>query len=335
MNGELQSAESGNTSNLKCLPVLVTGGSGFIGANLVRKLLAEQAHVHVLQRPGTNAWRLAECAQHITVHEAVIGDSPGLTPLIGAIKPRAIFHLATARGTLVQNRHNYMQTGLLGAAQLVDALREYPECRLIVAGSSLEYAPCDGAILETHPLAPNTLHGAVKAAASLLYQHAATTACLAITQLRLFHVYGPWESPHRFLPVAIRLAMAGQPIPLVRGESRRDWVHVDDVVVAMLLAAAPRAPTGVFNIAGGREYSNTDVLDALQDILQIPVETVPDAFAARPTDSPHRFADIALARDQLNWTPEFDFMQGIQNTVAWWRNHPAIVSKTDAAPLAC
>jgi nucleoside-diphosphate-sugar epimerase len=335
MNCDALTQVPGGKTGLRHRRVLVTGGTGFIGANLVRRLVDEHADVHVLQRPGANPWRLADRAHKFTVHEAVVGVGR-LTPLINGIDPHAIFHLATTRGMGVPDRYTHLQTGVLGAAQLIDALHLRPNCRLIIAGSSLEYAPSEKAIPETHPLAPSTLHGAVKAASSLLYEYAAKESGFAITQLRLFHVYGPWESPHRFLPTAIRMALAGKKLPLASAESRRDWVHVEDVVAAMIIAARQDAHTGIFNIASGREHSNIDILALLQQILGIPIATLPGALAARPTDSPHRFAEITRARERLDWMPRFDLERGIRHTVDWWRDHPEIDNQTDGyPPIAC
>lgn len=303
--------------------VLVTGATGFIGANLVRQLLPLQARVHVLARPTSSTWRLDDCRQDLVIHRGDLCNYPDLTCLFNRVCPDICFHLATERGTQTSGRIGYVQTSILGAAHLLELLRQRPDCRLVVSGSSTEYAPASGPIPETHPLQPVTLHGAVKASASLLYQQAALAQQLAISQLRLFHVYGPWESSHRFLPQAIQLARAGQPIPLVAGLSRRDWVHVDDVVRALLVAAFPEAPAGIYNIGSGVEFTNDQVLDALESVLGYPLTRWVDAMDRRPTDSEHRYADIALARERLGWRPRFTLADGIRHTLTWLELNPA------------
>ncbi len=315
---------------------LVTGASGFVGANLVRRLLALGANVHILLRHSSPTWRLTDCLQRLTVHTADLADAASLSAAFEQSRPQAIFHLATARGGGASQRLGYINTSILGTAHLIEALRSRaPEARLVAAGSSLEYAPSNGPISEDHPLLPDTLHGAVKASASLLLRHAAQSDGLSISQLRLFHIYGPWESGHRFLPTAIRLGLAGQPIPLAAGQSRRDWVHVDDVVSALLAAAAPQAPAGIFNIGSGIEHGNDAVLDTLEALLQRPLSRLPDAMAARPTDQAHRYADIGLARRQLGWQPRLDLAHGLQDTLAWLHRFPAAWdSEHGAAPLA-
>lgn len=314
--------------------VLVTGGTGFIGANLVRALLALRARTHVLLRPTSSTWRLADCIRDVEWDTANLCDFPALARVIHAARPDFIFHLATARGIGPQDRARYATTGILGATHLIEALRQRPQCKLVVAGTSLEYAACEGPIPEDHLLAPNTLHGAVKAAAGLLYRQAAQAEGLAISQLRLFHVYGAWESGHRFLPTAIEAALAGKPVPLAAGDSRRDWVHVDDVVDAFLRAAGLAAPGEIFNVGTGVEHGNHDVLAALERVTGQPIQTSSGKIAARPTDSSHRHADITLARRRLGWVPKDNLADGIRRTLAWRQIHPqAWKHETDAAPI--
>jgi nucleoside-diphosphate-sugar epimerase len=245
-----------------------------------------------------------------------------------------IFHLATARGTHDQSRLRYIETNILGAANLIECLSLQPSSKLVMAGSSLEYAPSNGPISEAHPLIPNTVHGAIKIAAGLIAQQAAQSENLAISQLRIFHVYGPWESAHRFMPQAILHALEGRPVPLVEGLSRRDWIHVDDVVSALLMAAAPHAPVGIFNVGSGKEHSNDEVLNTLELILSRPVTRQIAALPKRPTDSEHRYASIELAASALGWYPRFDLAQGIKNTLDWLQAFPqAWRTEQGASPI--
>lgn len=315
---------------------LVTGASGFVGANLVRRLLALGANVHILLRRDSPTWRLTDCLQQLTIHTADLADAASLAAAFEQSRPQDVFHLATARGSGASQRLAYIATSILGTAHLIEALRgSAPDARLVAAGSSLEYAPSDGPIAESHPLLPDTLHGAVKVSAGLLLRQAAQSEGLAISQLRMFHVYGPWESGHRFLPTAIRLGLAGQPIPLAAGQSRRDWVHVDDVVSALLAAAAPQAPAGIFNIGSGVEHGNEALLDTLEAVLQRPLARLPSAMPARPTDQAHRYADIGLAHRQLGWQPQYDLARGLRSTLAWLDQFPAAWdNEHGAAPLA-
>ena len=314
--------------------VFITGANGFIGANLIRHLLALNANVHVLLRPSAAIWRIENCIHQLIVHIADLRHEAQVISSVVDSRPDVIFHLATGRGVNQNQRTNYVQTGILGAAHIVEALRRLENCRLVVAGSSLEYGSSDGPISESCPLAPHTLHGAVKAAASILLSQAALAEQLAISQLRLFHVYGPWESSHRFLPRAFQSAIKDTSVDLVSGLSRRDWVYVIDVVRALLLAAHSQAPTGIYNIGSGVEHTNEEVLTKLEQVLDRKILRNSNVLPPRLTDQAHRYADISAARIALDWSPRYDLTTGIKSTLSWWNEYPTIWENThDSAPI--
>jgi nucleoside-diphosphate-sugar epimerase len=325
-----------NTTELQGKTVLVTGGSCFTAATLIRQLLINGATVHVTLRPTSSLWRISDIVANCHVHKLDMADAEGIAKLIQQVEPAIIFHLATAKGA-DSTYSDFVKTSVLGALNLISALRSCNfEGRLIVTGSSTEYAPCDQAIPESHPIKPTTLHGTVKAAAGLLYSHAALSYGLKITQLRLFHVYGPWESNHRFLPTAIHAATSGQPLPVSATLSRRDWVFVDDVVDALLLAAVPSSPSGIFNIGSGIEHDNVEIIGVIEAILGKSVTTVAGAISPRATDSEHRYADISLAKELLGWHPRHNLRQGIEKTVSWHNLNPeAWKHEHEQAPLVC
>ena len=314
--------------------VLITGANGFIGANLTRELLILNAKVHILLRPGAAIWRLEDCMHQLIVHTADLRSEPQIGSAVASSQPEVIFHLATERGSNPAQRMSYVQTGILGAVHLIELMRRSANCRLVVAGGSLEYGSSEGPISESFPLTPHTLHGAVKAAASILFTQAALADQLAISQLRLFHVYGPWESNHRFLPKAIQSSLTGTPVNLVSGLSRRDWVYVADVVRALLLAAHPSAPSGIYNIGNGVEHTNEEVLTTIECVLGQKILRNRNALAPRSTDQTHRHADITAARIALGWSPQYDLATGIRNTLGWLNKYPlAWASEQGAAPI--
>lgn len=139
-------------ADLKGKTVLVTGGSCFTAATLIRRLLSDDARVHLTLRPTSSLWRISDVVASCQVHRLDIADAAGIAQVIEGIKPDVIFHLATAKGA-DSSYGNFVQTSVLGALNLISALRGCSFAgRLIVAGSSTEYAPCDRAIPESHPL---------------------------------------------------------------------------------------------------------------------------------------------------------------------------------------
>ena len=302
--------------------VLVTGGTGFVGANLSRRLLDMGAHVHLLMRPHAAIWRIQEILAEIRIHGGDITDESSLALAFAQAKPDFVFHLATPRGNDTSAWKRMTEVNVLGALRLVEQMLCTPSVRLVVAGSSLEYGPKPQPHCEQDILAPLTWHGVGKAAAGMVYRQAARSTGLNINQLRLFHVYGPWESSHRLLPTAIRSALAGWPLPLTSAEIRRDWIYVEDVVDALLCAAISETQGEVYNIGSGTEASNEDVVDVVEQLTGTRLVRTAGAFPSSPSDTAHRCADISKAKMLLNWTPQYDLTRGVSATLTWHRQNP-------------
>lgn len=130
--------------------VLITGANGFIGANLVRRLLAIGAKPHAFVRPSADLHALAEVEDKIVIHRGSVEDTGSVAEVIRRSAPALIAHLATARGKST-NSAQFVRTSVIGAINVIEGMRQSPGARLIVAGSSLEYAPSDGSIPESWP----------------------------------------------------------------------------------------------------------------------------------------------------------------------------------------
>lgn len=302
--------------------VLVTGGGGFVGANLSRRLLDLGAQVHLLMRPQAAIWRIQEALSEICIHRGDITDEPSLTLAFDKAEPDFVFHLATPRGNDSSAWKRMTETNVLSAVRLVEQMLRTPSARLVVAGSGLEYGPKPQPHCEQDILTPVTWHGVGKAAAGLVYRQAAISMRLSINQLRLFHIYGPWESSHRLLPTAIRSALGGYPLPLTYAEMRRDWIYVEDVVDAMLLAALSEAQGETYNIGSGTELSNEDVVDIVEQLTGTRLVRTLGAYSSSASDTAHRCADISKAKILLGWTPQHAITSGVSATLAWHRENP-------------
>ena len=302
--------------------VLVTGASGFIGANLVRSLLAGGAEVHALLRPASAPWRLDGVLGRVRVHSAALTDRGALERAFTEARPAVVFHLATPRGHDEPDRIRLLEETIVGAAHLLSLVREVGGCRLVVAGSSLEYGPSDAAHHEAAPLWPTTVHGVAKAAVSLLCRQDAIAHGTAVCVLRIFHAYGPWEHPDKFFPRALRAALDGQLLPLTEPGIRRDWVFVDDVIDAMLRAASRDLPGEWLNIGSGEELSNEGVLASIAAVTGREVRTAAGEYPRGPADAAHRRADWSRARAVLGWAPRHDLAAGVQRTLEWLRLNP-------------
>ena len=302
---------------------LLTGAAGFIGANLARRLLDLGADVHALVRPGADLWRLADVTAALTIHRADVRDPGSLCVAVQRAAPEVIFHLA-AHGAA---RHDVdtpqlFSANVLGTLHLLEAAAPVPYRRLVHVGGSSEYGPRLQPLRETDRLDPVTPYGASKAAATLAVQQYARTHERSIAILRPFSVYGPWESPSRLIPAATFAAFDGRELPLTPPGYRRDFVYVDDVVEACLLAATLDVPTGeIVNVGTGRQRSNDEVVRIIERVSGCVIRTRPGEYPPRLSDTTHWVADTAKAERVLGWTASHSLESGLQDSVSWWAAH--------------
>lgn len=280
---------------------LVTGAGGFVGQHLCARLLAEGWEVWGTVRPGAAA---PPGVRALTVDLTGPYEVPDV---------EVAFHLAAARtpdlSTLLVNA--------MSGVHLVQALPA--SCRAVVRlGSSTEYAEVSGPMAEDAPLQPRGFFGATKAAGSLLLTAAAAEQGLRAAVLRAFQVYGAHDKPTRFVPAVLRAAATGEVLPLTAPGLRRDWVHVDDVVSACLLAAAADdlPPGQVLNIGTGVQTANEDLVAVAREVTGRPIRTEVGAHAGRSWDAASWVADPSLARALLGWEPRLDLRAGLARTWA-------------------
>ena len=303
--------------------VLVTGAAGFIGANLVRRLVDEGAEVHALVRPTTALWRLEDAAARVTLHCADVLDPPALRAAAVASEPEFVFHLA-ADGAKSHDADaaRLLQANAVGTLNLLAATAPLAYARLVHVGGSSEYGPHDEPLKETDRLEPVTAYGASKAAATLVCQQFARAHQRPIIIVRPFSVYGPWETPTRLIPTAIVAAFEQRELLLTPPGYRRDLVHVADVVDACLLAAAcDAAPGEVVNIGTGRQWTNEEVVRTIERVSGRQIRTRVGHYRPRLSDTAHWVADVSKSERLLGWRAARTLEAGLQETVAWWVAH--------------
>jgi nucleoside-diphosphate-sugar epimerase len=187
-------------------------------------------------------------------------------------------------------------------------------CRSVIRlGSSTEYAAADGSMDEQAPLQPRGFFGATKAAGSLLFAAAAAERGIRATVLRAFQVYGPGDKPTRFVPTVISAAVHGTELTLTGPGMRRDWVWVDDVIDACLLAAANDGlPAGaIYNIGTGVQTSNEELVAVAEEVTGRPIAVASGRHPGRSWDTADWVCDPAAARVELDWQPRVSLRDGL------------------------
>ena len=287
---------------------LVLGAGGFVGRHLCARLRADGWDVVGTVRPGPAGAVLPGAVP------VDLADPAALTEAVRAAEPDVAFHLAAgrARGTAA-DRAATAAVNTSSGLHLVEALG--PGCRAVVRlGSSTEYAAVDGPMDETAPLVPRGFFGATKAAGSLLLVAAAQERGLRSTVLRAFQVYGPGDHAGRLVPTVLRAARDGTVLPLTAPGSRRDWVHVDDVVEVCVRAALADdlAPGTVLNVGTGRQTTNEELVAAAERATGRRIRTDVGAHPGRSWDTGCWVSDPSLARARLGWEPVVQLEDGLR-----------------------
>ena len=314
--------------------VVLTGGSGFVGANLVRRLVAEGHQAHLLVRPGFSPWRIESILDRITLHEVDVHDADRVKAAIGDIAPAWIFHLA-AHGAYSweTDADRITRTNIVGMKNLLAAALDAGVEMLVNTGSSSEYGRVDHAPAETEKATPDTPYGIAKAAATAMCVDAATAHGARVCTLRLYSVYGPYEDPRRFLPSLIVHGRRGVFPPLVSAATARDFVFVDDVVDAYLAAA--RHPSGepgaIYNVGTGVQTTIGEAVEVARRTLRIPGEPQWSSMPARVWDTDTWVADSRRIRADLGWAPRVTFADGFERMATWLDRHPELRGRYETA----
>jgi nucleoside-diphosphate-sugar epimerase len=299
--------------------VLVTGGGGFVGGSVVRRLLAGGADVHVLLRDDAGLWRLAGVADRVTLHRADLADAGAVRAIVDGIAPAHVFHLATHGAYERQSDpRRILETNVIGSCNLLEASAGAGVSVFVNVGSSSEYGLRREPMREDARLEPNSVYAVAKAAQTHLASLFARRGPMTAVTFRLFSVYGPWEEPERLLPTLIRRARAGEPLEMTSPDTARDFVYVDDVVDALVdVDRMPSVSGEVFNLGSGVQSTLRDVVAAVQAAVGSRSEVKWGAMPARHWDTDRWQADVAKAKAALAWSPRHTLREGVGRMAAW------------------
>jgi len=339
------------------MKILVTGGAGFIGSNLIRFLLRETDHSVVNVDKLTYAGNLNSLAD-INDHERLqfekvdIVDAEEVSRLFHQYQPDWVMHLAAESHVdrSIDGPGAFVQTNIVGTFNLLHSARHYfdqlnetrkSDFRFHHISTDEVYGSLqmdDAAFSETTPYDPRSPYAASKASADHLVRAWFDTYGLPVLITNCSNNYGPCQFPEDLVPVVILRAIKGQPIPVYgTGENVRDWLYVKDHVRA-LFAVVSRGTVGQsYNIGGNNERQNIELVRMICGILDemYPVADnteLDEATRGRirsyadlitfVTDRPGhdlRYAiDASKIEQELGWKPEEDFHSGIRNTVRWY-----------------
>ena len=215
----------------KQLTALVTGGTGYIGSNLIKRLISSGWLVHINIRQKSDLKQLTTCINKITLHE-YDGSTESLVKIVATSKPDVVFHLAS----LFHSDHTskdiapLIESNVLFSTQLVEAMQENGVKNLVNTGTSWQH-------YENKDYSPVNLYAATKQAFEAILQYYVEAKSFRVITLKLFDTYGPNDPRPKLFHLLEKIAKSQEPLAMSPGEQLIDLVHVDDVVNAYMLAA--------------------------------------------------------------------------------------------------
>jgi len=304
--------------------ILISGATGFVGANLVRGMIARGHEVHVIVRPGNDdraaaMWRIADVAADITVHAVDLLDAGATRQAVAAARPEVVLHFA-AHAALPQETDE-MEILLHTVQPLVHLAAASAGCALFInAGSSSEYGFQTEPMRETSLPNPTRMHDIAKLTQTLYGSYAARFKGLPLVTLRLFSVYGPWEQGRRLIPRLMLAALRGRPMNLSSPEVSRDLIFVDDVVRAVehCMHVPGLGDGAIFNLGTGIEHTIRQVAELVEEIHGAPLPLTWGAVERQRWDSPRWVADTTRQTDELGFTAKIDLREGLRATYRWF-----------------
>ena len=311
--------------------ILLTGGCGFIGSNLVHSILESSADAYIINLDAltyagnpANLEDIAGDARYRFIHGSVTDRE--LVRQIFEDGVDSVIHLAAESHVdrSIQDSSPFVQTNIVGTQVLLDMAREFGIRRYLQVSTDEVYGslgPTD-AFRETTPLAPNSPYAASKAAADLLVRSYGHTFGVPAMISRCSNNYGPYQFPEKLIPLFITRLMQNESVPVYGdGLQVRDWLHVRDHCAALWRIWQDGKAGEVYNIGGRTEKTNLELTRLLLRMLDKPdslIEYVKD----RPGHDRRYAIDCTKLEKELGWKPQVSFEQGMKETIAWYKEHP-------------
>ena len=332
------------------MKVLVTGAAGFIGSALSLRLLDRGDEVVGIDNLNDyydielKKSRLARTRDHPGYTDVRIDleDREGIAALFSEHKPDSVVNLAAQAGVRysIENPLAYVDTNLLGFANILEGCRHNQVGHLVYASSSSVYGSNTNMPFSVHDNVdhPVSLYAASKKANELMAHTYSHLYRIPTTGLRFFTVYGPWGRPDMALFKFTHNILAGQPIDVFNhGNHRRDFTYIDDIVEGVIRvldripgpnpewsgdvpdSATSTAPYQLYNIGNNNPVELMRYIEVLEECLGKKAEK--NMLPLQPGDVPATYADISdLVRD-VNYKPDMSIEQGIANFVDWYRGY--------------
>jgi len=316
------------------MPILVTGGAGFIGSHLVESLLRAGHQVDVLDEfndyydPRIKRANLAGVLDRIKLHEADIRDTAAVERIVSTGGYDSIIHLAARAGVRpsIKEPRLYIDTNIIGTYNLLEAARQAGILRFICASSSSVYgvlktAPFREDMALTETISP---YAATKLAAEQLCSNYSHLYGMRTINLRFFTVYGPRQRPDLAIHKFTKFIHEGRQIDQYGdGSTRRDYTYIDDIIQGVVACLTYEGQLcDVFNLGESQTTTLTELIQSIERTLG--KKAVINQMPEQPGDVPLTYADISKARALLHYNPTTKIKEGIPRFVEWYLDYQRV-----------
>lgn len=332
------------------MKILVTGAAGFIGSNLVLRLLERGDTVIGIDNhndyydPAIKEARLASYASHpnYTHLRLDISDCKAIAVCFDTHKPNCVVNLAAQAGVRysIENPLAYINSNIMGFANILEGCRHNHVEHLVYASSSSVYGANTKMPFSVHDNVdhPLSLYAATKKSNELMAHTYSHLYGLPTTGLRFFTVYGPWGRPDMALFLFTKSILEGKPVKVFNyGKHRRAFTYIDDIVTGIVRVldqparpneawdscrpdpATSKAPWRIFNIGNTTTVELLDYIAAIEKALGKKAEL--ELLPLQPGDVPDAYADMGDLVEQFNYEPETAVEQGVARFVEWYREY--------------
>ena len=330
--------------------ILVTGGCGFIGSCLVKKLLKTNSN-YVINVDALRKHSVKESLNSINklknykFIKADLSYFNKINEIINKYKPELIFHLAAESHVdrSITNPVNFVRSNINGTINILETLRtnnfwrNNKKFKLINVSTDEVYGSLSKfqkSFTEKNQYLPNSPYSASKASGDLIARSYSKTYDIPIVTTNCSNNYGPWQYPEKLIPVIILSCLKNKNIPIYGdGTNVRDWLYVEDHINALIKISKSRNYGETYNIGGGQELSNLKIVKKICKLLDkkkpqtFKYESLIKFVKDRKAHDFRYSVDISKIKKKLNYEPSFKFDYGLNKTVEWYLNNTSWLYK--------
>jgi len=311
------------------MKLLVTGGMGFIGSNLIRYIVSTRKNVEVTNLDnisiGSNPANLKDLEKDRRYNfvKGSIADFRLVSKLIKKVDAVINCAAQTHVDRSIANPDPFMESNAKGTYSILEAARRSnPAAKIIHVSTDEIYGDIpEGSFKEDDRLKPSNMYAATKATADMFALAYHRTYGLDIMVTRCTNNFGPYQHPEKLIPKTIIRAVSNLPVPVYgKGNQVRDWIYVKDHCDALAQVMEEGKPGEIYNISAGNEMPNLKVVESILNLMEKPrslIEFVDD----RPGHDVRYSLDSTKIRMQMGWKPRHDFTEALESTVNWYMNN--------------